>query len=55
MNSLFDEINNIRFAITGTPLSEKDIISYQKKMVEYGYNQLPQEIVTFLKKYNGFF
>ena len=54
MNNLFDEINKIPFAVTGTPLNEKDIISYQKKMVECGYNQLPQEIITFLKKYNGF-
>ena len=54
MNKLFDKISKIRFAITGTPLEEKDIISYQKKMVEYGYNQLPSEVITFLKKYNGF-
>jgi len=54
MNNLFDEINKIPFAVTGTPLNEKDIISYQKKMVEYGYNQLPPEVITFLKKYNGF-
>ena len=54
MDKLFDEISKIRFAITGTPLEEKDIISYQKKMVEYGYNQLPPEVITFLKKYNGF-
>ena len=54
MDKLFDEISKIRFAITGTPLEEKDIISYQKKMVEYGYNQLSPEVITFLKKYNGF-
>ena len=54
MNNLFDEINKIPFAVTGNTLEEKDIISYQKKMVEYGYNQLPQEIITFLKKHNGF-
>ena len=53
MDNLFNEINNIRFAITGSPLNDKDIISYQKKLVEYGYNQLPQDVVTFLKKYNG--
>ena len=54
MDKLFDEISKIRFAITGTPLEEKDITSYQKKMVEYGYNQLSPEVITFLKKYNGF-
>ena len=53
MNNLFEEISKIRFAITGTSLDEKDIISYQKKLVEQGYNQLPQDVITFLKKYNG--
>ena len=36
MNNLFEEISKIRFAITGTSLDEKDIISYQKKLVEQG-------------------
>ena len=44
MNKLFEQINKIRFAVTGNPLSEKDIITYQKKMTEDGYSPLPQEI-----------
>lgn len=54
MNNLFNEISKIDFAVTGEPLNNNDIISYQKKLVEYGYNHLPQDVITFLKKYNGF-
>ena len=54
MNKLFEQINKIRFAVTGNPLSEKDIITYQKKMTEDGYSPLPQDVITFLKKHNGF-
>ena len=54
MNNLFNEINKIRFAVTGSALSDKDIISFQKELIEEGYNQLPCDVITFLKKHNGF-
>ena len=54
MNKLFEQINKIRFAVTGNPLSEKDIITYQKKMTEDGYSPLPQDVITFLKNHNAF-
>ncbi len=54
MNDLFAEINKIRFAVTGTPLSDEDINNFQADLIENGYSQLPDEVITFLKKYNGF-
>jgi hypothetical protein len=54
MNNLFNEISNIRFAVTGPTLSDKEIIIFQKELIKEGYNPLPNEIITFLKKYNGF-
>ena len=54
MNNLFNEINKIRFAVTGTPLSDNEITSFQKELIEEGYNQLPDNVIVFLKKHNGF-
>ena len=54
MNDIFAEINKIRFAVTGTPLSDEDINNFQADLIENGYSHLPDEVITFLKKYNGF-
>ena len=54
MNNLFNEINQIRFAVTGIPLSDNDINTFQKELEEEGYNPLPNDVITFLKKHNGF-
>lgn len=54
MNNLFEQISKLRFGFTGPSLIEKDIISYQKEMITNGYNYLPDIVINFLKKYNGF-
>lgn len=54
MDNLFNEIDKIRHGFTGTPLSDKDIEEYQEELVECGFGKLPNEVIEFLKKHNGF-
>ena len=53
MEKLLKEINNLRFAITGTPLTQPTLKKFQAELDECGFPSLPEIVVSFLKKYNG--
>ena len=54
MNKLFREIDKIRHGFTGAPLTSSDLHSYQEELVECGFGKLPDDVVKFLEKHNGF-
>ena len=54
MDKLFNQINNIRHGFTGTPLSRSDLDSFQEELIECGFGKLPDEVIEFIEKHNGF-
>ncbi len=54
MDKLFNEIKNIRHGFVGPQLTDSEIDLFQSELLECGFAKLPDDVVIFLKKYNGF-
>ena len=50
----FSFINSLDYGKTGKPLQEQDIVATQTALKEMNFPQLPQDVIAFLKIYNGF-
>lgn len=53
MQELLNLINQLDYMDTGTPLTDADIASNQALMNEANLPAIPQEVLAFLKHYNG--
>ncbi len=54
MKELIDKIKLLDFGITGDELSSSAIIHEQTALKSCGFPQIPDEVLEFLKYYNGF-
>ena len=54
MTQNFSFIDNLTYAQTGKPLNNEGIETAQRDLSYHNLPQLPQDVVEFLKLYNGF-
>ena len=53
MNQLLQDISQLPYISTGTPLSVADIADYQSKLLAHDFPLIPKEYQKFLLSYNG--
>lgn len=54
MKKLIQQINQLDYGITGTPLQKSDIAKIQLELAQNEYPLLPSEFIELLKIFNGF-
>ncbi len=54
METLQQKINLLEGGITGTPLDEDDITQTLQELAAGGMPAIPEEMLAFLRRYNGF-
>ena len=54
MKKLLEQIAILDYGITGDVLTDDDIIEVQEELSACGFLSLPDDVVCFLKYYNGF-
>jgi len=54
MKRLLQQICDLRYGVTGRPLSFEDVDDYQQRLVMHGFLPVPKDVRDFLTVYNGF-